>query len=860
MNEGSWRISPVDFGLARRLAAGLGASPVLGEVLARRGFTDVEQARAFLHPDFKLHSPYLLPGVAEARARIDRALARGEPIAVYGDYDADGVTATFLLTEVLRELGADVSWRLPNRLDEGYGISLAAVEEMAAAGVRLIVTVDCGVNAVAEVERAHELGLDVIVTDHHEVKGDLPPCTVINPKLGGYPFAQLAGVGVALKLAQGLLQELGDDAVELPLALRPYVDVVAVGTVADIVPLQDENRSLVTMGLGRLRSAPRPGLAALLEVSGTVPGEATAGTIGFRLAPRLNAAGRLEDASLAMQLLGATDREQALPLALKLNELNQARQEIESAIFTEALAMAGDSPPAAIVLSSPDWHEGVVGIVASRLVERLNRPTILLSEGETIAKGSGRSIPAFDLLAGVGACADLLIGFGGHRAACGVRIARERIGELRDRLIEYASARLGPEDFARPTTVDAVVCGDELTLTLADELETMAPHGFGNPKVTVLLHGAEVRSPRLTRNRRHVQSKVACDGACAAAIHFNFDGVGELAEGRRYDIPLTLAKNSYNGTVSAQVEVKALCPIAEPLVDLCPTACTGTCRERLAGDELRSYVESAACLVADGGEEVAAAVEQARREGRLLDRRGRPLISTLAGLVATGQRVLVLVADVARRRPLLSRDLLPPGFAGGALYLNAACLPLRLPLALTSGGAAGASAAVVMAGATSAAMSPDLVGGFGHVVFVDPPLSAAALNTVIAAADREAWIHVLWGEGEVHFAEKVAAAAYDLDAQVRRLWRRIARAGDADAAAVLEMELVGDGRLLAELLTLVAAWRTLDECGLLEREDGKNLIRVGRQKVDLGSSETYRTWHNQYKEKTFLAHCRAARI
>jgi single-stranded-DNA-specific exonuclease len=858
MNEASWRISPVDFGLARRLAAGLGVSHVLGEILARRGFTDVEAARAFLHPDFMFHSPYMLPGVAAARTRIDQALARNEPIVVYGDYDADGVTATFLLSEVLRELGADVSWRLPNRFDEGYGISLSAVEEVAADGARLIVTVDCGVNAVAEVERAQALGVDVIVTDHHELKGALPPCTVINPKLGGYPFAELAGVGVALKLAQGLLQEPGDEPTELPLALRPYVDVVAVGTVADIVPLRDENRSLVAMGLGRLRSAPRPGLAALLEVSGTAAGEATAGTIGFRLAPRLNAAGRLEDASLAMQLLGASDREQALPLALKLNELNQARQEIESTIFAEAMAMVADPPPAAIVLSSPDWHEGVVGIVASRLVERLNRPTILLSEGDGVAKGSGRSIPAFDLLAGVAASEHLLIGFGGHRAACGVRIANERIGEFRQRFTEHAAALLGPEDFVRPTKVDAVVCGDELTLALADELDLLAPHGFGNAKPAVLLHGAEIRSPRLTRDRRHMQSKVACDGASAAAIHFNFDALGELAPGSRYDIPLTLAKNSYNGAVSAQIEIKALVPLAAPSVDLCPTECAGDCRERLAGAVLLRHIEAASRLMADGGDEATAAVEQARRDGRLLDRRGRPLISTLAGLVATGERVLVLVADVARRRPLLSRDLLQAGFSGGALYLNAACLPLRLPLTL--GASAGAPPAVVMASAESAALAPELVGAFRHVAFIDPPLSSAAFTAVVAAADKEAWVHVLWGEGEVHFAEQVVSAAFDLEARVRRLWRRVAGADGVDAGAALEMELAGDGRFLAELSALAAAWHTLDECGLLEREGGNNLIRVGRQKVDLDSSETYRTWRNKYKEKTFLALCRAARI
>ena len=374
MDERVLAAAPVDLRLAQRLSAELGVSRITGEILARRGFADAAAARAFLHPDFKLHSPYLLPGVAEAAARIDRALKRGETIAVHGDYDADGVTATFLLTEVLRSLGGEVVWHLPNRFSEGYGLSARAVEALAEQGARLLVTVDCGITAVAEVARARELGLDVVVTDHHEPKDELPQCIVVDPRLGGYPFPHLAGVGVALKLAHALLQQRGADRVELPLSLRPYVDLVAVGTVADVVPLVDENRALVMMGLGRLRSAPRPGLAALLEVSGVAPADVEASTLGYRLGPRLNAAGRLDDASLAMELLGAADRETALPLALKLNELNAARQDIEAAMVSEALAMVPDPPPPALVLSSPDWHEGVVGIVASRVVEQVNRP------------------------------------------------------------------------------------------------------------------------------------------------------------------------------------------------------------------------------------------------------------------------------------------------------------------------------------------------------------------------------------------------------------------------------------------------------------------------------------------------------
>ena len=585
-DPGSWRIAPAPYADVRLLAEELGVSDVLAQVLVRRGLGDPAAARAFLHPDFRVHDPYLMSGMAEARKRVDQALRKSEPIAVHGDYDADGITATFLLVSVLAELGADVRWRLPNRFSEGYGVSSAAVAELAEAGVKLLITVDCGINARDEVAQAQALGMDVIVTDHHELEGDLPACTVVTPKIGTYPCRHLAGVGVAFKLAHALLEDQGDELADLPLALRPYTDLVAVGTIADVVPLVEENRVLTAIGLGRLRSAPRPGLAALLEVAGGRPGAADAGAVGFRLGPRLNAAGRLEDASIAIELLGAPDRDAALPLALKLNELNRERQTIEAGMLEAAVAMVPDPPPPALVLSSPDWHEGVVGIVASRVAEKFHRPAILLSEGEDEAKGSGRSIPAFDLLGAVERTSDHLLTFGGHRAACGLRLRRDAIPAFRDAFVAEAAAALGPDDLRRVRDVDAIVGGDELDLRLADELELLAPHGFGNRQVTLLLHAAEVVAPRLTRDKRHAQYRVRCDGASCQAIHFNFDGLDELSAPGRHDVALALSKNEYNGSVSAQVQVRGLHRLEPPETDLCATACDLRCRDRLRGDLL----------------------------------------------------------------------------------------------------------------------------------------------------------------------------------------------------------------------------------------------------------------------------------
>jgi len=847
-DPGSWRIAPVSYADVRRLAAELGVSEVMAQVLVRRGYGDAAAAQAFLHPDYRVHNPYLMAGMAAARRRLDKALQRGEPIAVHGDYDADGITATFLLVRVLEELGADVRSYLPNRFSEGYGVSTAAVEELAAGGVKLLVTVDCGISARAEVARAGALGMDVIVTDHHEMEGPPPDCVVVTPKLPGYPCPQLAGVGVAFKLAHALLAEPAGDRVEVPLALRQFSDVVAIGTIADIVPLVDENRVLASIGLGRLRSSPRPGLAALMEVAGVKADGVDAGTVGFRLAPRLNAAGRLEDASLALELLGCADRETALPLALRLNELNQDRQAIEAGILAAAAEMVPDPLPPALVLSSRDWHEGVVGIVASRVVERFNRPTILLSEGDDEAKGSGRSIPGFDLLGAVERSATHLLSFGGHRAACGLRLRREHIPAFREAFVAQAAAVLSAADLVRTQPVDAVVGGHDLTLGLADELELLAPHGFGNRKVTLLLHGAEVVGPRLTRDHRHAQYRVRCDGATCQAIHFNFDKLQELTEPGRFDVPLGLSKNEYNGAVSAQAEVRALHRLAAPGRDLCTTACDLSCPDRLTGGALwDELLEGPSWQGAD--ESVALA--EARRDGRLVDRRDRAAVSALAALAAGGERVLVLVADVARRRPLLSADVLSPQLARRAAYVQSACAG-RL-------GEAPAGADLVMTSYDVVAAHPEWAAAFAHVVLLDPPFTRR-LFAAVAAAAPEAWVHALWGRAEAGFAAQVAAAELDLDAAMRRAWRILAAAGGRFDEA-LEQQLLGGDPFLRSAGAAAAALRALRDAGLLHPggSGGYHLVRP-QGKVDVTHTDTYRAWHTLFQTSDFLRTCLTAGI
>jgi single-stranded-DNA-specific exonuclease len=850
-DPGSWSIPPASYADVLRLRAELGVSEVMAQVLARRGHTDPVEARAFLHPDYRVHDPYLMPGVSEARARIDFALRHDEPIAVHGDYDADGITATFLLVSVLEQMGADVRSHLPNRFSEGYGVSAAAVEELAGHGVKLLVTVDCGITARNEVARAVELGMDVIVTDHHEMDGELPDCIVVTPKLPGYPYPPLAGVGVAFKLAHALLSGPVPDSplAEVPLALRSLTDVVAIGTVADIVPLTGENRVLVGIGLGRLRSAPRPGLAALMEVAGVRAGGVDAGAVGFRLAPRLNAAGRLEDASQALELLAAPDREAALPIALRLDELNRDRQELEGAIFAAACKMVPDPPPAALVLSAEGWHEGVVGIVASRVVERFNRPTILLSESDGEAKGSGRSIPAFDLLGAVEQSAEHLITFGGHRVACGLRLRTEHIPAFRAAFVARAAAALTPDDFVRTREVDALVAGDELSLQLADELELLAPHGPGNGRVTLLLHNAEVLDPRLTRDGRHLQCRVRCDGTSCQAIHFNFNGLSELVAEGRYDVPLHMSKNEFRGAVTAQVQVKSLHLLEAAEGDLCATACDLSCPDRLSGAPLwDELLDGPGWAAPDGAAE---ALQGARRDGRLLDRRGRPPAASLAARVAGGERVLVLAADVARRRPLLTRDVLSPQLGRRAAYVQPACagrldgLPDR--------------ADVVLAAYDVVAARPQLAAGFAHVVLLDPPFTRRLLAAVAAAAP-EAWLHGLWGKEEAGFATRVAGTDLELDGVMRRVWRILhAASGGFDLA--LEQELFRGEPFLRAGGARAAALRALREAGLL-RTDGSRGYHLERpqDKVDVSRTASFSSWHSLFRTSSYLQTCLTAAI
>ena len=489
------RIDPCDLTEVLALERELGVSHALAQVLVRRGFADPVAARAWLAAAER-HEPSEFDGIDDACDLILIHVEARTPITIHGDYDVDGVSSTAILVGVLRELGADVDWFLPSRSEDGYGLSAATVARLAARGTRLLITADCAITAVDEVAAARAAGVDVVVTDHHSPRADgvLPDAPIVHPAVCRYPCVDLCAAGVAYKLAGALLAAAGHD----PARADADLDLVALATIADCVPLRGENRRLVRAGLRALATTTRPGLRALMRVSRADPARIDARAVGFRLAPRINAAGRLERADAGLELLLTSDEERAGQIADELDRLNGERRHTETRILFEAEAQVAQlGERASYVLAGEGWHKGVIGIVASRIAERHHRPTVLIALDAAAGRGtgSGRSIEGFDLLGGLNAAASHLVRHGGHRAAAGCEILAAEIDAFRDAFEAHAAATLRPEDLVPVQRADAVVAGDELGLALAEELELLAPFGIGNPSVVAAAAGGALRGP-----------------------------------------------------------------------------------------------------------------------------------------------------------------------------------------------------------------------------------------------------------------------------------------------------------------------------------------------------------------------------
>ena len=561
-----WTIAPSQPALAEFLAKALKISPLLAQCLLNRGFSEPEPITRFLQPRLKsLADPFLLPNMQAAVERLFAARERDESLVIFGDYDVDGVTSTTLLAEFLGALGWKVNAYLPHRMEEGYGLSQSGVENcLAKFPSTLLLAVDCGSTAVDSIQWLKGQGVDTIVLDHHQVSTPAPLAhALVNPQLSpaeAPSFRELCSVGLAFKLAHALLKH--GRTVGLPGAaefdLRPYLDLVALGTIADLVPLIGENRILVSAGIERLNSTQRPGLIALKKVAG-IDGEVGGYEVGFQLAPRLNAAGRLETAEESLRLLLARDADEAEPIAQALDSRNRERQKIERSISEEAIgavrARFNPETDHVIVEGQLMWHIGVVGIVASRVMQEFYRPTLIIGGDGDEWRGSGRSIEGFDLAAALRECDDLLVRHGGHAMAAGVTVKADQIDALRARLNELVRRSLKPEQFQPSLRLDAEVTSAELTVERLRELEQLEQTGMGNPAVRLVMRNASHARPlqRMGAEKKHAKLWVTDGKRTVEAVLWNV-GDGSLPVGR-FDLAFVPQLNEFNGSTTVQLKV-----------------------------------------------------------------------------------------------------------------------------------------------------------------------------------------------------------------------------------------------------------------------------------------------------------------
>lgn len=560
--EKKWIIRKHDAEAVGRLAAELGVEPIVAALLISRGHSDAELAQRFLSPSPEhLHEPTLLKGIDEAVARIEQAIAAREKILIWGDYDVDGTTGTVLLRKALALIGAETGFHVPNRFTEGYGINIPALETALKDGFSLVISVDCGIRSFEPLEWAREHGLDVIVTDHHlsdEVRGNPPAVAIVNPNQPGcpYPDKHLAGVGVAFKLAHALLRGRG-----LEHEVPQFLKIAAIGTVADIMDLTGENRAIVALGLMDLQRTDNYGLKALMEVS-DCRSDMTSYDIGFRIGPRINAAGRMDVARHVVELFEEEDWGKARQIAALLDSRNRERRQMQERITELALDEAARNPGDLTVVAGEGWHQGVIGLAASRIAEKLYRPAVVISVKDGVGHGSARSIKGFHLLEALQTCEDLFIQYGGHAAAAGLKIAEENIAAARKRLGDHASQIFRDDPPVPELEIDAVVSPETLGLGLVESLKPFEPFGAGNPKPVFLTKGLTLRWEPSLMKEKHLKLKAVSDGGKFFEAVW-WDGVerskGQTLEaGSRIQIAYVPEANTWQGNTRLQLVVEDL--------------------------------------------------------------------------------------------------------------------------------------------------------------------------------------------------------------------------------------------------------------------------------------------------------------
>lgn len=833
---------PYDYAEARTLAGELGVSEPLAVTLVRRGYRTPEEARAFLAAD-ESHLPSAFGGMDLVVERVRETIAAGKRITVHGDFDVDGVCATALTVSTLRELGADCDWFIPNRIEDGYGLSKENVARLAERGTGLLLTVDCGITSVEEVALAQELGMEMVVTDHHQTSEELPDCPILHPEVSGYPFKALCGTAVAWKLVSALR---GGEAVE-------YLDLVALATVADVVPLLGENRSLVRRGLAELRRAKRPGMRALLTAAKCEPERLDETDLSFRLAPRINAAGRLYRADAGVELFLTEDDGRAEAIAEELSRANSERRATEREVDAAAEAAMRELTDElreanGLVVAGEDWHPGVVGIVASRMVERHNRPTVVISLDEDgSGRGSGRSISGFDLLGALEACREHLEGFGGHRAAAGLQIRAENVAAFREAFAAHADEVLNEDDLRRTERVDAIVGGVGLGLDLAEELRQLAPFGMGNPGVRLLVPSARVSDVRTMGEGKHARFSLHSGSHRALGVAFGRSSLG-VEDEDVIDASIRLEVNHWNGSVEPRVVLRELYPLEEPAVEE-PVPAHACCCE-----ESEWWQRFEAELAADPGTESAKSgdigdLSQTRKGGgRRLVEDAAPATVAIAELVSSGAGVLAVCADASRRAALANGATGLARFNGGAALI--ACHRCGDEELARLRGRSASGLALVDWGALE--RDPGLAAVFEHVVLVDPPRGESDVKRVDQSWSGAAsgFLHVLWTDAEREFAAQSLAEQWATREGVAATYRALRQTGDAHGCR-LRQALSGGGAYPLCPEGAARRFRVLCDLGLLQGapEGGGGVVRVvSSVRTDLQRSAAFRAYSDRLSE------------
>jgi len=827
-------VEPFSWKVAETLAEGMNIPLPVGIVLARRGFSSLEQAKAFLSPGHKVPDPFLLRDMEAAVACVGHAVEEGKRIVVYGDYDVDGIAATALMARALGALGAHVQTYLPNRFEEGYGLSESAIESIAQQGDALLITVDCGVSDLEAVAQAKSAGLDVVVTDHHRPGESLPDCPVIHPGVGEYPETALCGTGVAFKLLHALLIAKGAERDSVPGALVEHLDLVALATIADVVPLLGENRYYVREGLKRMGWWKKPGLQAL-ALSAGLSGVPQARDVAFRLAPRLNAAGRMDDPGVALRLLMTENKKEASRLSADLEETNRLRREVGDRVLQEALTQTkslGDLP-AAIVLWGEDWHRGVLGIAAARLAEEYNRPTVLLACADGVARGSGRSIPGYDLFAGISSCERWLQRFGGHKQAAGLTLSTGSLAGFSEALEQHAAEQLRTIDVTPRYKVDALVRGEELTLETIDALRMMEPFGEGNEPVRLLAAGAELERVEATKRGDHLRATLVVDGVRSKAVGFGLgDKVKEVSGSKEsLHVGFTLEADEWRGETRTQAKINAL--FTTPDVGEDGLGCSPGCAY------LSPLNMGGTCADCSGKYE--GMTEAAPLGGRdLRDTRGR--LSRIGQILSSSGSNAVICASVPDGMRALARGLpLRELGINGVECMSRLCW--RGPITQIQG------TGLLVMDWTAAIRRAELLEGREHVIVMDPPYLPG--HTVLLEDLRKngALTHYCYGDRE----RKRTRAELKVLIHPRYWMVALYRAGQAGMSGL-------EGRIEASRMAwdihgrlpsveeLVVAERVLEECGGSRRNGGED-------RIDVGGSATYVRATKAFEEATRL--CRS---